>query len=121
MNHSVKLHNLVRSLLFCNVIQCLLLITDVLGLTVHPETSVNNYQSDGVTFQKSEDLITPQQKPQIVQGLVNHELCRGHMETSKILFTNSQARNIDNYHNHFFWERKLEIKKNMEALSNWSS
>jgi hypothetical protein len=45
VNHTVKLHNLVRSLPFCNVTQCWLLVTDVLGQTVHPETSVTNYQS----------------------------------------------------------------------------
>jgi len=56
-----------------------------------------------------------------VQDLVNHELCRGHTETSKILFTNSQTRNIDNNHNHFFWERILEVKKNVHTLSKCSS
>jgi hypothetical protein len=45
VNHTVKLHNLVRSLPLCNVTQCCLLVTDVLGLIVHPETSVTNYRS----------------------------------------------------------------------------
>jgi len=39
------------------------------------------------------------------------------METSKILFSNSQTRNIGNNHNHFFWERILEVKNNVHALS----
>ena len=43
--HTVKIHNLVWSLLFCNFTLCWLLVTDVLGLTVHPETSVTNDQS----------------------------------------------------------------------------
>jgi hypothetical protein len=44
VNHSVKLQ-ISKIFALCNVIKCLLLVTDVLGLTVHPETSVTNYQS----------------------------------------------------------------------------
>jgi hypothetical protein len=102
VNYTVKLHNLIRSLLFCNVTQCWLLVTDVLGLTVHPETSVTNYQSMLPNIPEAWISITPWQKPQIMHSLVNHEICRWHMKTSKILFSNSQTRNIGNNHNHFF-------------------